>query len=69
MVIDLRAALDVALVAAREAGRLLRADLHRPGGPRGHVDKAEADTEADTEADKEEDEVREGEEGTWEAGV
>jgi ADP-ribosylglycohydrolase/fructose-1,6-bisphosphatase/inositol monophosphatase family enzyme len=47
MAIDLRAALDVALVAAGEAGGLLRADLHRPGGPRGRVDKAEADTEAE----------------------
>jgi ADP-ribosylglycohydrolase/fructose-1,6-bisphosphatase/inositol monophosphatase family enzyme len=47
MAIDLRAALDVALLAAREAGDLLRADLHRPGGPRGQVDKADADTEAE----------------------
>ena len=47
MAIDLRAALDVALLAAREAGGLLRADLHRPGGPRGEVDKADADTEAE----------------------
>ena len=47
MAIDLRAALDVALLAAREAGDLLRADLHRADGPRGHVDKADADTEAE----------------------
>ena len=47
MAIDLRAALDAALHAAREAGELLRADLHRPGGPRGEVDKADADTEAE----------------------
>jgi ADP-ribosyl-[dinitrogen reductase] hydrolase len=47
MEIDLRAALDVALLAAREAGGLLRADLYRPGGPRGEVDKADADTEAE----------------------
>ncbi|HYN05392.1 MAG TPA: inositol monophosphatase family protein [Vicinamibacteria bacterium] len=47
MAIDLRAALDVALLAAREAGDLLRADLHRADGPRGQVDKADADTEAE----------------------
>jgi ADP-ribosyl-[dinitrogen reductase] hydrolase len=47
MPIDLRAALEQATAAARQAGELLRADLHRPGGPRGHVDKAEADTEAE----------------------
>ena len=44
---DLRRALDVAVAAAREAGDLLRADFHRPGGPRGGGDKAEADTEAE----------------------
>jgi ADP-ribosyl-[dinitrogen reductase] hydrolase len=44
---DLRAALDVAIDAAREAGGVLRDDFHRPGGPRGHVDKAEADVEAE----------------------
>jgi len=44
---DLARALTVAIAAARTAGELLRADLHRPGGPRGHVDKAEADTEAE----------------------
>jgi ADP-ribosylglycohydrolase/fructose-1,6-bisphosphatase/inositol monophosphatase family enzyme len=47
MAIDLRAALDRAVVSAREAGELLRADLHRTDGPRGHVDKADADTEAE----------------------
>ena len=47
MAIDLRAALDEATLAAREAGGLLRADLHRSDGPRGHVDKADADTEAE----------------------
>jgi len=47
MAIDLRRALDEATAAARKAGGLLRADLHRAGGPRGHVDKAEADTEAE----------------------
>jgi ADP-ribosylglycohydrolase/fructose-1,6-bisphosphatase/inositol monophosphatase family enzyme len=44
---DLARALAVAIAAAREAGELLRADLHRPGGPRGEVDKAPADTEAE----------------------
>ena len=47
MAIDLRSALDQATVVVLKAGELLRADLHRPGGPRGHVDKAEADTEAE----------------------
>jgi ADP-ribosyl-[dinitrogen reductase] hydrolase len=47
MTIDLRPALDEATLAAREAGGLLRADLHRRDGPRGHVDKADADTEAE----------------------
>ena len=40
-------ALDVAVVAAREAGRILLADFHRQGGPRGAVDKADADVEAE----------------------
>ena len=44
---DLSHALAVAIAAAREAGELLRSDLHRPGGPRGEVDKAPADTEAE----------------------
>lgn len=44
---DLSRALEVAIAAAREAGELLRSDLHRPGGPRGELDKAEADTEAE----------------------
>jgi ADP-ribosyl-[dinitrogen reductase] hydrolase len=44
---DLKRALEAATRAAREAGELLRADLHRAGGPRGHDDKAEADTEAE----------------------
>jgi ADP-ribosylglycohydrolase/fructose-1,6-bisphosphatase/inositol monophosphatase family enzyme len=47
MAIDLGPALERATSAAREAGDLLRADLHRPGGPRGGGDKAEADTEAE----------------------
>ncbi len=45
--LDLRRALDEATAAARAAGELLRADFHRPGGPRGAVDKAEADVEAE----------------------
>jgi ADP-ribosylglycohydrolase/fructose-1,6-bisphosphatase/inositol monophosphatase family enzyme len=43
----LEPALEHAVRAARDAGALLLADFHRPGGPRGHVDKAEADTEAE----------------------
>jgi ADP-ribosyl-[dinitrogen reductase] hydrolase len=46
--VNLTEALRVALVAAREAGDLLRADFHRPEGPRGKIDKAEADVEAET---------------------
>jgi ADP-ribosyl-[dinitrogen reductase] hydrolase len=46
---DFLPAFRTALIAAREAGDLLRADFHRPGGPRGKMpDKAEADTEAET---------------------
>jgi ADP-ribosylglycohydrolase/fructose-1,6-bisphosphatase/inositol monophosphatase family enzyme len=40
-------ALDVALLAAREAGAILLGDFHRRDGPRGAVDKAEADLEAE----------------------
>ncbi len=39
--------LDIAIKAARAAGDLLRADFHRPAGPRGEHDKAPADTEAE----------------------
>jgi ADP-ribosylglycohydrolase/fructose-1,6-bisphosphatase/inositol monophosphatase family enzyme len=39
--------LDCAVDAAREAGRILREDFHRAGGPRGGGDKAEADVEAE----------------------
>jgi ADP-ribosylglycohydrolase/fructose-1,6-bisphosphatase/inositol monophosphatase family enzyme len=42
-----RRALDVAVAAAREAGRILLADFHRRDGPRGGGDKAEADLEAE----------------------
>jgi ADP-ribosylglycohydrolase/fructose-1,6-bisphosphatase/inositol monophosphatase family enzyme len=45
--IDLRPALAEATLAARKAGELLRADFHRAGGPRGQLDKADADTEAE----------------------
>jgi ADP-ribosylglycohydrolase/fructose-1,6-bisphosphatase/inositol monophosphatase family enzyme len=44
---DLSRALASAVAAAREAGAHLRADLHRPEGPRGAIDKADADTEAE----------------------
>jgi ADP-ribosylglycohydrolase/fructose-1,6-bisphosphatase/inositol monophosphatase family enzyme len=47
MRLDLSSALHAALAAAREAGDILRRDRQRPGGPRGHVDKAEADVEAE----------------------
>jgi ADP-ribosylglycohydrolase/fructose-1,6-bisphosphatase/inositol monophosphatase family enzyme len=39
--------LQVAIEAARVAGAHLRAELHRPGGPRGAHDHAEADEEAE----------------------
>jgi ADP-ribosylglycohydrolase/fructose-1,6-bisphosphatase/inositol monophosphatase family enzyme len=45
--VELIRALDLALEAARRAGDLLRDDLHRPDGPRGHDDKADADVEAE----------------------
>ena len=44
---DLGAALDDAIESARAAGSLLAADFHRPEGPRGGGDKAEADIEAE----------------------
>src|SRR5262249_43497157 len=44
---DLRRALETAEAAAVSAGEILRRDFHPPGGPRGHVDKAEADPEAE----------------------
>jgi ADP-ribosylglycohydrolase/fructose-1,6-bisphosphatase/inositol monophosphatase family enzyme len=43
----LDAALDAAVLAARQAGALLLADFHRPGGPRGHGSHADADEEAE----------------------
>jgi ADP-ribosyl-[dinitrogen reductase] hydrolase len=44
---DLSRALEVAVTAAEAAGHVLRDDFHREEGPRGAVDKAEADTEAE----------------------
>lgn len=44
---ELKRALDDATAVAQAAGDLLRADFHRPGGPRGGGDKAEADVEAE----------------------
>ncbi len=44
---DYTRALEVAVAAAREAGELLRQDLHRPDGARGAGGHAEADTEAE----------------------
>ena len=44
---NLARALELAVAAARAGGEILRADFHRPGGPRGKLDKAEADTEAE----------------------
>jgi fructose-1,6-bisphosphatase/inositol monophosphatase family enzyme/ADP-ribosylglycohydrolase len=46
---NLSLALEVALAAARAAGDILAEDFHRPGGPRGKVDKADADLEAEHE--------------------
>jgi len=40
-------ALEVSIGAAQEAGAILRADFHRPSGPRGKGDKADADLEAE----------------------
>src|SRR5512137_437813 len=39
--------LEVAIEAAQAAGALLREELHRPEGPRGHGAKAPADAEAE----------------------
>jgi ADP-ribosylglycohydrolase/fructose-1,6-bisphosphatase/inositol monophosphatase family enzyme len=44
---DLSRALEEAMSAAVAAGEILRDDFHRPGGARGAVDKADADTEAE----------------------
>lgn len=45
MASDLAGPLAVALDVAREAGDLLRAEFHRPGGPRGRGDHADVDVE------------------------
>jgi ADP-ribosyl-[dinitrogen reductase] hydrolase len=45
----LERALSVAVESALQAGALLLADFHRPGGARGGGDKADADTEAERE--------------------
>lgn len=42
-----REELTVAIAAAREAGALLRDELHRPGGPRGAGDHADVDADAE----------------------
>ncbi len=42
-----QAALDAAIHAALEAGKLLRADFHRPGGPRGSGGHADVDERAE----------------------
>lgn len=47
MLRDYRRALDIAVAAALEAGAVLRADLHRPNGPRGEGGHADADGEAE----------------------
>jgi ADP-ribosylglycohydrolase/fructose-1,6-bisphosphatase/inositol monophosphatase family enzyme len=44
---SLETALECAVATARAAGEILRRDFHRPGGPRGKDDKAEADLEAE----------------------
>ncbi len=44
---DYHEALDVAIAAAQQAGELLRAELHRPGGPRGTERECPADREAE----------------------
>ena len=44
---DYQHALQFAIEAAREAGAILRNDLHRPDGPRGGGSHADADDEAE----------------------
>ena len=44
---ELQAALDAAIEAARAAGDVLRAEFHRPGGPRGEPGKAPVDGEVE----------------------
>lgn len=45
--IDYRQALDVTIAAAVEAGAVLRAEFHRPGGPRGGHGHCDADAAAE----------------------
>jgi hypothetical protein len=40
-------ALEVAIRCARDAGRVLLAEHHRPGGPRGYGGSADVDQEAE----------------------
>ena len=40
-------ALKIAIAAAQEAGAHIRADFHRPGGPRGHGSHAKVDDQAE----------------------
>jgi ADP-ribosylglycohydrolase/fructose-1,6-bisphosphatase/inositol monophosphatase family enzyme len=47
MTATLAGPLQLAVSAAREAGALIRAEFHRPGGPRGHDSHAEIDAEAE----------------------
>lgn len=42
-----RKALAIAVETAKEAGEILRSEFHRPGGPRGTTDHAEADERAE----------------------
>ena len=44
---DYRHALKMGIEAAREAGTILRNDLHRPDGPCGGGSHADADDEAE----------------------
>jgi ADP-ribosylglycohydrolase/fructose-1,6-bisphosphatase/inositol monophosphatase family enzyme len=46
---SLTRALETAVAAVLAAGRILRAEFHRDGGPRGGAGKAPADTEAELE--------------------
>jgi ADP-ribosylglycohydrolase/fructose-1,6-bisphosphatase/inositol monophosphatase family enzyme len=48
MTASLAGPLHLAVAAAREAGALIRAEFHRPGGPRGQGSTAAIDTEAET---------------------
>lgn len=45
---DYRAALALAITVAKQAGAMLRAEFHRPGGPRGQANSADVDAEIET---------------------